>query len=72
MGDNRNDIVILKSSANDVRLPTYHVAHVVDDHLMRVTLVIRGDEWISSGAGAHPAVHRAGPRADRLRPHRFR
>ena len=48
MGDNRNDIVILKSSANDVRLPTYHLAHVVDDHLMRVTLVIRGDEWISS------------------------
>ncbi|MGY6122040.1 glutamate--tRNA ligase family protein (plasmid) [Paraburkholderia strydomiana] len=29
-------------------LPTYHFAHVVDDHLMRVTHVIRGDEWLSS------------------------
>jgi glutamyl-tRNA synthetase len=46
--DNRNDIVILKSSAHALRLPTYHLAHAVDDHLMRVTLVIRGDEWISS------------------------
>lgn len=46
--DNRNDIVILKSSANALRLPTYHFAHAVDDHLMRVTTVVRGDEWISS------------------------
>jgi glutamyl-tRNA synthetase len=46
--DNRNDIVILKSSEQAVRLPTYHLAHAVDDHLMRVSLVIRGDEWISS------------------------
>ena len=46
--DNRNDVVILKSSANDVRLPTYHFAHAVDDHLMRTTLVIRAEEWISS------------------------
>ncbi|WP_043727006.1 glutamate--tRNA ligase [Kutzneria sp. 744] len=46
--DNRNDVVILKSSANAVRLPTYHFAHAVDDHLMRVNLVIRADEWISS------------------------
>lgn len=46
--DNRNDTVILKSSANTLRLPTYHFAHAVDDHLMRVNLVIRGDEWISS------------------------
>jgi glutamyl-tRNA synthetase len=45
---NRNDVVILKSSDNPVRLPTYHFAHVVDDHLMRVTHVIRGDEWLSS------------------------
>jgi glutamyl-tRNA synthetase len=45
---NRNDVVILKSSDSPVRLPTYHFAHVVDDHLMRVTHVIRGDEWISS------------------------
>src|SRR5579862_4691302 len=48
MDDNRNDAVILKSSDNEPRLPTYHFAHAVDDHLMRVNLVIRGDEWISS------------------------
>ncbi|MFC0433875.1 glutamate--tRNA ligase [Kutzneria buriramensis] len=46
--DNRNDVVIVKSSANAVRLPTYHFAHAVDDHLMRVNLVIRAEEWISS------------------------
>ena len=46
--DNRNDAVILKSSDQEPRLPTYHFAHAVDDHLMRVTLVIRGDEWLSS------------------------
>jgi glutamyl-tRNA synthetase len=46
--DNRNDAVILKSSDTEPRLPTYHLAHVVDDHLMRVTLVIRGEEWLSS------------------------
>jgi glutamyl-tRNA synthetase len=45
---NRNDAVILKSSAAALRLPTYHFAHAVDDHLMRVTHVIRGEEWISS------------------------
>ncbi|MBB4685277.1 glutamate--tRNA ligase [Amycolatopsis jiangsuensis] len=45
---NRNDVVILKSSEQSPRLPTYHFAHAVDDHLMRVNLVIRGDEWISS------------------------
>jgi glutamyl-tRNA synthetase len=48
MDDNRNDAVILKSSDIEPRLPTYHFAHAVDDHLMRVNLVIRGDEWISS------------------------
>jgi glutamyl-tRNA synthetase len=46
--DNINDIVILKNSDQSPRLPTYHFAHVVDDHLMRVTLVLRGEEWISS------------------------
>jgi glutamyl-tRNA synthetase len=46
--DNRNDVVILKSSDQVLRLPTYHLAHVVDDHLMRVTLVIRSEEWLSS------------------------
>jgi glutamyl-tRNA synthetase len=48
LDDNRNDVVILKSSETEPRLPTYHLAHVVDDHLMRVSLVIRGEEWISS------------------------
>ncbi len=48
LDDNRNDAVILKSSDTEPRLPTYHFAHAVDEHLMRVTLVIRGEEWISS------------------------
>jgi glutamyl-tRNA synthetase len=48
MDDNRNDVVILKSSDGEPRLPTYHFAHAVDDHLMRVSLVIRGEEWLSS------------------------
>jgi glutamyl-tRNA synthetase len=46
--DNRNDVVILKSSDQELRLPTYHLAHAVDDHLMRVSLVIRAEEWLSS------------------------
>jgi glutamyl-tRNA synthetase len=46
--DNRNDIVILKRSDSAPRLPTYHLAHAVDDHLMRVTLVIRAEEWLAS------------------------
>src|SRR5579859_5078628 len=49
--DNFNDAVILKSAAGPDerdRLPTYHFAHAVDDHLMRVNLVIRGEEWLSS------------------------
>lgn len=45
---NRNDAVVLKASDQSPRLPTYHFAHAVDDHLMRVTLVIRGEEWVSS------------------------
>jgi glutamyl-tRNA synthetase len=48
MDDNRNDVVILKSSDSEPRLPTYHFAHAVDDHLMRVSLVIRAEEWLSS------------------------
>ena len=58
--DNRNDIVILRSSANALRLPTYHFAHLVDDHLMRVTLVIRGEEWISSVPVHHQLFDAAG------------
>ncbi|MCM4083550.1 glutamate--tRNA ligase [Paractinoplanes hotanensis] len=45
---NRNDVVILKSSDQPLPLPTYHLAHTVDDHLMRVNLVLRADEWLSS------------------------
>ncbi|HEX8889678.1 MAG TPA: glutamate--tRNA ligase family protein [Pyrinomonadaceae bacterium] len=46
--DNINDVVLLKSSDQSPRLPTYHFAHAVDDHLMRVNLVLRAEEWISS------------------------
>ncbi len=46
--DNRNDVVLLKRSDAEPRLPVYHFAHAVDDHLMGVTLVIRAEEWISS------------------------
>ncbi|HSE22687.1 MAG TPA: glutamate--tRNA ligase family protein [Pyrinomonadaceae bacterium] len=46
--DNMNDVVLLKSSDQTPRLPTYHFAHVVDDTLMRVNVVLRGEEWISS------------------------
>jgi len=42
--ENNQDVVIMKSDG----LPTYHFAHVVDDHLMRTTHVIRGDEWLPS------------------------
>ena len=42
--ENDLDIVIIKSDG----LPTYHFAHAVDDHLMRTTHIIRGDEWVSS------------------------
>lgn len=38
------DVVLLKSDG----IPTYHFAHVVDDTLMRVTQVVRGEEWIAS------------------------
>ena len=41
---NDQDIVILKSDG----LPTYHFAHLVDDHFMRTTVVTRGEEWLSS------------------------
>ena len=43
--ENDMDIVIIKS--ND-KLPTYHFAHAVDDHLMHTTTVMRGEEWIPS------------------------
>lgn len=44
MPENDEDFVLLKSDG----IPTYHFAHAVDDHLMRTTHIIRGEEWISS------------------------
>ena len=41
---NDNDTVLLKSDMT----PTYHLAHAIDDFLMKTTHVIRGDEWVSS------------------------
>ncbi len=44
--ENTEDFVLLKSDG----IPTYHFAHAVDDHLMRTTHVIRGEEWLPSVA----------------------
>ena len=44
IAQNDQDIVICKSDG----LPTYHFAHACDDHFMRTTTVIRGEEWIAS------------------------
>lgn len=44
--ENDEDFVLLKSDG----IPTYHFAHAVDDHLMRTTHVIRGEEWLPSVA----------------------
>ena len=44
MPENCTDIVLLKSDG----IPTYHFAHVVDDHFMRTTHVVRGEEWLST------------------------
>ncbi|MDR3253044.1 MAG: glutamate--tRNA ligase [Tannerella sp.] len=49
-----DDKVLYKSSDN---LPTYHLANVVDDHLMDITHVIRGEEWLSS-APLHVLLYR--------------
>ncbi len=54
MPENIIDEVLLKSDG----IPTYHFAHVCDDHLMRTTHVIRGEEWISS-VPKHIALFRA-------------
>ncbi len=54
MPENIIDEVLLKSDG----VPTYHFAHVCDDHLMRTTHVIRGEEWISS-VPKHIALFRA-------------
>ena len=44
IAENDQDVVIIKGDG----LPTYHFAHVCDDHFMRTTHVVRGEEWISS------------------------
>lgn len=44
MQENYQDFVLLKSDG----IPTYHFAHVVDDHLMRTTHVVRGEEWLAT------------------------
>ena len=44
LSENDQDIVVLKSDG----LPTYHFAHLVDDHFMRTTCVTRGEEWLPS------------------------
>ncbi len=45
LSENDIDDVIMKS---DNMLPTYHFAHVIDDHLMHTTIVVRGEEWLPS------------------------
>lgn len=49
-----DDFVILKSDG----LPTYHFANVIDDHLMGITHVIRGEEWLTA-TPKHIALYRA-------------
>ena len=48
------DLVLLKSDG----FPTYHLANVVDDHLMRITHILRGDEWIPT-APLHVLLYQA-------------
>ncbi len=48
------DIVLLKSTG----MPVYHLAHLVDDHLMNITHVIRGEEWVPS-TPYHVLLYRA-------------
>ncbi|KAF0853108.1 mitochondrial glutamyl-tRNA synthetase (GluRS) [Andalucia godoyi] len=49
-----DDAVLLKSDG----FPTYHLASVVDDHLMRISHIIRGEEWLPS-AGKHQIIYDA-------------
>ena len=53
-GAQMDDQVLLKSDG----FPTYHLANVVDDHLMRITHVIRAEEWLSS-LPKHVQLYRA-------------
>ena len=43
------DDKVLYKSADE--LPTYHLANIVDDHLMEISHVIRGEEWLPSAPG---------------------
>ena len=52
--DQVDDKVLMKSDG----MPTYHLANVVDDHLMKITHVIRGEEWLPS-APLHVLLYRA-------------
>lgn len=61
----RGDVVINSSVLDDKvlyksadELPTYHLANIVDDHLMQITHVIRGEEWLPS-APLHVLLYRA-------------
>lgn len=49
-----DDLVLVKSDG----LPTYHLANVVDDHLMKITHVVRGEEWLAS-TPKHVAMYNA-------------
>ena len=44
--ENDLDVPLIKS--DEYRLPTYHLAHVVDDYLMQTNMILRGDEWLPS------------------------
>ncbi len=57
------DDKVLYKSADE--LPTYHLANIVDDHLMRITHVIRGEEWLPS-APLHVLLYRAFGWADTM------
>lgn len=57
-----DDKVLYKSADN---LPTYHLANIVDDHLMEITHVIRGEEWLPS-APLHVLLYRAFGWADTM------
>ncbi|MDY2605621.1 MAG: glutamate--tRNA ligase [Alloprevotella sp.] len=62
MSDILDDKVLYKSAD---QLPTYHLANIVDDHLMEVTHVIRGEEWLPS-APLHVLLYRAFGWADTM------
>ena len=52
--DKEEDFIIMKTDG----FPTYHLANVVDDHLMKITHVVRGEEWLIS-TPKHLALYKA-------------